>query len=119
MLLNWGTALHFVPTLGREAGEARADVAWVRTAAAALPPDALVISANTGLWCLLETNTVQPETAAHLLDADPAVFAREHSGGIYLHWDYWANVEPQGSAPIAGPRAKPSPPSSPPRCVRA
>lgn len=93
LLLNWVRAMHYVPTLGREACEARADVAWIREAANTLPDGALVISPNPCLWNILGRNASQPGSIADRVRHDLPELQRQYPGGIFVHWDYWANVQ--------------------------
>lgn len=93
LLLNWVRAMHYVPTLGREACEARADVAWIRDAANALPDGVLVISSNPCVWNILGRNASQPGSVADRVQNDLAALQRQYPGGVFVHWDYWANAQ--------------------------
>ena len=77
------------------------DGAWVREAAAALPPHSLVIATNTGLWTLLGRNSAQPSSVYDVVCNDLGAISKEFTGGIYLHWDYWANVQSDVAKPMA------------------
>jgi hypothetical protein len=92
--LNWIDALKFVPTIGREAKEARADVNFVRKIEKTLPQGSLIISMNTCIWNLLGRNSAQLDTVDEQIHKDLNNLIKEYPGGIYLHWDYWMNAEP-------------------------
>ncbi len=93
VVMNWIAAMHFVPTLGRESNEARADVAFAREAAAQLPTGSLVISTDPCIWNLLGRNATQLYNIENLVRHDLRELVRQYPGGIYLHWDYWVNTE--------------------------
>jgi hypothetical protein len=91
IVLNWASAMHFVPTPGREATEARADVDFARAMAAKLPTGSLVISPDPCLWNLLGRNASQMPTVHNMVRTEMRELVRQYPGGIYLHWDYWVN----------------------------
>jgi hypothetical protein len=95
ILMNWVTGLHFVPTLGRESNEARADVDFAREAAPKLPTGTLVISTDPCIWNLLGRNSTQLFSIENVVRTDLRELCRQYPGGIYLHWDYWMNTEPE------------------------
>ena len=92
--LNWIAALQFVPTLGRESNEARADVDFAREVAAKLPTGALVISPDPCLWEILGRNAAQLSNVEGMLRTTLRELAGQYPGGIYLHWDYWVSCQP-------------------------
>jgi hypothetical protein len=94
IVLNWVAAMHFVSTLGRESNEARADVDFTREVAAKLPTGALIISTNPCIWNLLGRNASQLFNVENMVRNEMRELVRQYPGGIYLHWDYWANTEP-------------------------
>lgn len=93
--LNWICALRFVPTLGRESNEARADIAFVYEAAAKLPTGALVISTDPCVWNLAGKNAAQMSSIQERVRNDLINLCEQYPGGIYLHWDYWMNTTPR------------------------
>lgn len=95
LLLNWGSALHYVPTPSREAAEARGDIEWIRETAALLPHGSLVISPDPCAWNILGRNASQFATIENMVRKEMRELVRQYPGGIYLHWDYWVNAEPQ------------------------
>ena len=95
--LNWIYALRFVPTLGRESNEARADVAFVYDAAALLPYGSLVISTDPCIWNLAGKNASQMDSIQERVRNDLRNLSNEYPGGIYLYWDYWMNTTPRFS----------------------
>ena len=93
--LNWIYALRFVPTLGRESNEARADIAFVREAAAVLPFGSLVISTDPCIWNMVGKNAAQMDSIQERVRNDLTNLSVQYPGGIYLHWDYWMNTTPR------------------------
>jgi hypothetical protein len=93
LLLNWAAAMQFVPTLGRESNEARADIEFAREAAAALPTGSLVISLDPCIWAILGRNSTQLQNVEGMVRTDLRELANQYPGGIYLHWDYWVNCQ--------------------------
>ena len=93
--LNWIYALRFVPTLGRESNEARADIAFVREAAAVLPFGSLVISTDPCIWNMVGKNAAQMDSIQERFRNDLTNLSVQYPGGIYLHWDYWMNTTPR------------------------
>jgi len=97
--MNWVTALRFVPTLGREANEARADIDFCREAAAKLPRGSLVISTDPCIWNMLGRNASQISNVEDMVRTEMLEMTRQYPGGIYLHWDYWVNAEDRFAKP--------------------
>ena len=95
VILNWVAAMHFVPTLGRESNEARADIAFASETAAKLPSGSLVISTDPCVWDLLGRNAAQLPSVEGMVRTQMRELVRQYPGGIYLHWDYWMNTQPQ------------------------
>lgn len=93
VVLNWISAMNFVPTLGRESNQARADVDFVREAAAKLPTGTLVISTDPCIWNLNGKNAAQLHSIESMVRSEMRELVRQYPGGIYLHWDYWVNAE--------------------------
>jgi len=93
VLLNWLSAMGYVPTLERESCEARADIDWIREAARELPRSSLVVCSSTGVWAMLGCNAAQPGPVDRMIREEMPELARQYPGGIYLHWDYWANAQ--------------------------
>lgn len=93
--LNWIYSLRFVPTLGRESNEARADVVFVRDTAPLLPTGSLVISTDPCMWNLQGKNASQMDSIQERVRNDLRSLSQQYPGGIYLHWDYWMNTTPE------------------------
>jgi hypothetical protein len=91
ILMNWVAAMRFVPSLGRESNEARADIEFVREAAPKLPTGSLVISTDPCVWNLLGRNAAQLFSVEGMVRGDLRELVRQYPGGIYLYWDYWMN----------------------------
>jgi hypothetical protein len=75
-----------------EAWAARADVRFARTVAAQLPADSYVITQNPGMFQVWGVSAGQMSRVV----ATPgyaALLARRYSGGIYVHWNFWCNVD--------------------------
>jgi hypothetical protein len=99
IMLNWVATMHFVPTLGRESNEARADISFVREAAAMLPTGSLVMSTDPCIWNVLGRNAGQFYSLENLVRTEMREMVRQYPGGIYLHWDYWVNCENRFAKP--------------------
>ena len=75
-----------------EAWAARADVRFAREFAAALPPESFVLTHNPGMFQLWGTTAGQ----LPLLITNPdyvRFLASRYPGGVYVHWNYWCNVQ--------------------------
>ncbi|MBK8477970.1 MAG: glycosyltransferase family 39 protein [Opitutaceae bacterium] len=95
VLMNWGSTLHYVPTLSRESAEARADIDWIRETAVLLPTGSLVISPDPCVWSILGRNASQFGAVETMVRTQMQELVNQYPGGIYLHWDYWVNAEPR------------------------
>jgi hypothetical protein len=91
--LNWIAAMHFVPTLGRETNQGRADLEFIREAAAQLPTGSLIVSADPCVWAVLGRNSSQLMHVEGMIRTDLHELVNQYPGGIYLHWDYWVNAQ--------------------------
>jgi hypothetical protein len=100
-LINWLAAMHYVPTLSREASEAVADEKFVAKSARMLPEGSLVISHDPCMWQLQGINASQFFTIDHMVHEEMRELANQYPGGIYVHWDYWHNAEPEIAADTA------------------
>ncbi len=94
VLINWASAMHYVPTLSRESAEARADVDFVAKVAPTLPEGSLVISCDPCMWQLKGVNSTQLFVIEGQLRGEMRELAAQYPGGIYYHWDYWHGAEP-------------------------
>ena len=92
--LNWSTAMHFVPAVTRESAEARADVDFVHRVAPTLPEGSLVISCNPCIWNIEGRNSSQFFTIEDMVRTQLIELRNQYPGGIYIHWNFWDNVEP-------------------------
>ncbi|HEU5078186.1 MAG TPA: hypothetical protein VFT72_03195 [Opitutaceae bacterium] len=92
--LNWASAMHYVPTIGRESAEARADVTFVERVAPTLPEGSLVISSNPCIWNIEGVNSSQFFTIENMVRTELIELRNQYPGGIYVHWNFWHNVEP-------------------------
>jgi hypothetical protein len=75
-----------------EAWAARADVRFAEAFAAALPPNSYVLTHNPGMFHLWGVNAGQMS----LIVDQPGrlrFFADRYAGGVYLHWNFWCNVD--------------------------
>jgi hypothetical protein len=75
-----------------EAWAARADVRFARSVAAELPPDSYVLTQNPGMFQVWGVGAGQMSQVL----ATPgyaALLARRYRGGVYLHWNFWCNVD--------------------------
>jgi dolichyl-phosphate-mannose-protein mannosyltransferase len=75
-----------------EAWAARADVRFARVASSELPADSYVLTQNPGMFQVWGVGAGQMSQVL----ATPgyaALLARRYSGGVYLHWNFWCNVD--------------------------
>ena len=75
-----------------EAWAARADVRFAHSFAQELPRNSYVLTHNPGMFHLWGVNAGQMSQVA----ANPAymsLLGRRYTGGIYLHWNFWCNVQ--------------------------
>lgn len=94
LVMNWVSGMHFVPTLGRESNEARADVDFARYAASKLPDGALVITNDPCLWEMFGRNASQLDVMDGMVHFHMRELMNQYPGGIFLHWDYWMTGNP-------------------------
>ena len=81
-----------VRAIDDSAWAARADVTFARSLVADLPADAYVLTHNPGMFQVWGVNAGQMSLAA----ANPAwldELAGRFPGGVYLHWNFWCNVQ--------------------------
>ena len=75
-----------------EAWAARVDVRFARAFATEIPRNSYVLTHNPGMFHLWGVNAGQMS----LVTANPAYvrfLAERYSGGIFLHWNFWCNVQ--------------------------
>jgi hypothetical protein len=75
-----------------EAWAARADVRYAHTFSRALPGNSYVLTHNPGMFHVWGVNAGQMS----LVTSNPAYLrylAERYQGGIYLHWNFWCNVQ--------------------------
>jgi 4-amino-4-deoxy-L-arabinose transferase-like glycosyltransferase len=75
-----------------EGWAARADVRFAQAFAGEIPRNSYVLTHNPGMFHLWGVNAGQMA----LVTSNPAYvrfLARRYSGGIYLHWNFWCNVD--------------------------
>jgi hypothetical protein len=75
----------------QEAWAARADVSFAESVAPELPPSAIVLTHNPGMFHLWGVNAAQ----MYLVADNPGrlqFLAYRHAGDVYLHWNFWCNV---------------------------
>jgi hypothetical protein len=71
---------------------ARADVEFARSLVPGLPGDAYVLTQDPGMFQVWGVSAGQTSLAV----AEPARLddlARRYPGGVYLHWNFWCNVQ--------------------------
>jgi len=93
-LINWTAAMHYVPTLTREAAEAVADMDFIAQTSRTLPEGSLVISQDPCMWMLQGINASQFFTIDHMVREEMRELANQYPGGVYVHWGFWNNAEP-------------------------
>jgi len=91
LLMVYSRYIPVSQAVGQEAWLARADHAFVHERIAELPPDSVVLSHNPSLFNLQGVSSIQtwlgwqdPNRVQELID--------KHSGGVYLHWGFWATI---------------------------
>jgi hypothetical protein len=75
-----------------EAWAARADVRFARQSAAQLPPESYVLTQNPAMFHLWGTHAGQMSRVV-ALPAYAELLERRFAGGIYVHWNFWCNVQ--------------------------
>ena len=93
-LVNWVAAMHYVPTLSREAVEAQADVDFVAKIAPTLPGGSIVLTPDPCIWMLQGINASQYFTLDDMVHNNLRQLVNQYPGGVYLHWSFWHNAEP-------------------------
>jgi len=93
-LINWVAAMHYVPTLSREAIESKADVEFISRIAPTLPGGSLVLSPDPCVWLLQGVNSSQLFVLEPMVRTQLRELANQYPGGVYLHWSFWHNAEP-------------------------
>ena len=96
--LNWLAAMHYVPSITRESAEARADVDFVHRVAPTLPEGSLIVSCNPCMWTIEGRNSSQFFTIEDMMRNQMIELRNQYPGGIYIHWNFWDNVEPSLAA---------------------
>jgi MFS family permease len=94
VLVNWVAAMHYVPTLSREAVEAQADVDFVAKMAPTLPGGSIVLTPDPCIWMLQGINASQFYVLDSMVHEHMRELANQYPGGVYLHWSFWHNAEP-------------------------
>jgi hypothetical protein len=100
-LINWGAAMHYVPTMSREAVEAQADVDFIARVAPTLTEGSVVLSPDPCIWLLKGVNSSQIFTLDEMVHTQMKELANQFPGGVYLHWSFWHNAEPTMAAESA------------------
>ncbi len=93
VVLQFTWYLPWVRSVGEEAWAARADVEFAREVSRQLPPNALVLTHNPGMFHVWGANAAQLSIAVNdaRYVADTAL--QRYSGGVYIHWNFWCNVD--------------------------
>lgn len=93
--LNWLATFAYVPTETREAAAAREDIRFVVAESARLPHASLVISRAPTVWLIEETNSAELAKVEHLIRDNLREMMNQYPGGIYFHFGYWDNAQPE------------------------
>jgi hypothetical protein len=75
-----------------EAWAARADVRFARSFVSDLTPNSYVLTHNPGMfhvWGISAGQMSRPVSNPEYLD----LLAARYAGGVYLHWNFWCNVQ--------------------------
>src|SRR5262249_55223482 len=81
-----------VRAMPEEAWAARADLRFARTFVTEIPRNSYVLTHNPAMFQVWGVNAGQMS----LVTSNPAYvrfLAEQYSGGIYLHWNFWCNVQ--------------------------
>jgi hypothetical protein len=84
--------LPLVRATTEEAWAARADIRFARAFARDLPPNSYVLTHNPNIFHVWGINAGQMSLTA----AGPdylTYLGRRYAGGVYLHWNFWCNVQ--------------------------
>ena len=87
--------LWYSPTIRattEEAWAARADVRFARAVAAQLPADSYVLTQNPGMFHVWGIGAGQMSRVI-TTPGYAALLARRYTGGVYVHWNFWCNVD--------------------------
>ena len=84
--------LPLVRATTEEAWAARADVRFARSFVTELPENAYVLTHNPGMFHLWRISAGQMSAVA-TNRAYLNFLAKRYTGGIYLHWNFWCNVQ--------------------------
>ncbi len=82
-----------VRAVSEEAWAARADVAFAQRVIPTLPPNSVVLTHNPSMFLIQGVNAAQMSLAATEPDYVTTVLATRYAGGVFLHWNYWCNVD--------------------------
>jgi hypothetical protein len=84
--------LPLVRATTEEAWSARADMRFARAFVADLPANSYVLTHNPGIFHVWGVNAGQMSLAIANRD-QLALLGRRYAGGVYLHWNFWCNVD--------------------------
>jgi hypothetical protein len=93
MLVSFTWAVPLVRAEGEEGWDARADVGFARAMTSSLPPNSVVLTHNPNMFLLWGQSAAQLSIAAQDAQYARQVFFSRYSGGVYLHWNFWCNVD--------------------------
>jgi hypothetical protein len=88
--------LMFIPLVratGEEAWSARSDVEFAKSFISVLPGNSIVLTHNPGMFHVWGVNAAQMSIAANEPRYVVDHLAQRYSGGVYLHWNFWCNVD--------------------------
>ncbi len=91
LLFQFTWYLPNVRAVGEEAWAARADVKYAELMVKQLPPNAIVLTHNPGMFQVWGVNAAQLSIAATEPDY-VNVLMRRFAGGVFVHWNFWCNV---------------------------
>jgi hypothetical protein len=100
-VINWVAAMYYVPTMSREAAEAVADARFIAQTARIVPEGSLVISHDPCIWLLEGIDSAQFFTIDHMVHHEMRELANQYPGGVYVHWGFWQNAEPDRATDTA------------------
>jgi hypothetical protein len=95
LALNWLATFSYVPTESREAAAAREDIRFVVDERARLPHASLVISRAPTVWLVEGANAAELPKVESLIRNHLREMQNQYPGGIYFHFGYWDNSQPE------------------------
>jgi hypothetical protein len=85
--------LPLVRAVGEEAWAARADIEFAQRVAVTLPKNSIVLTHNPSVFHVMGINAAQLSFLTDETGYVKTVLLPRYAGGVYLHWNFWCNVD--------------------------